>query len=130
MTTAQELQEMIREEMNEALDYARIDAKADELKNYNKGFRTTCEIALIGSGADGWAESAIKHFEGVDYVYSGVGDAYFTGRRAAYDWILQEVKSLDPDDTVTISRARYNYLLEVERDAHDFAAKFAEWGES
>ena len=44
--------------------------------------------------------------------------------------ILNGVKGcFDAPDSVLVPRARYNYLLELEHDAHDFASKFAEWGE-
>ena len=130
MTTASELKAMIREEQNEPLDYPRVTGlSAEGLESYNVGFQSTCVIALYDDHRGTWAQECIDHFEKVAFAYSTMGDSYSKGRRAAYDWILGELKSLD-EDTVTIPRARYNYLLDLERNAHDFAAKFAEWSES
>lgn len=129
MTTASELKAMIREELAEPLDYPRVTGlSAEGLEMYNEGFRSACRIALIGEGSDTWVGSNIEHFNANFGLYQDT-TPYGIGRRAAYDWILGELKSLD-EDTVTIPRARYNYLLDLEKSVREFTNNVTEWEEA
>ena len=126
MTTASELKAMIREEMNEPLDYPRAGLTGEELEWYNRGFRHACEVSLVMECDDryDWVTFTIKYLEDVAFVYRG-GSSYENGRLAAYDWILGELKSLD-EDTITIPLARYHHLLDLEKSAAAFVCACGE----
>ena len=134
MTTVSEFREMLREEMNEPPDYPRIDLDGGKLADYNNGFVMACRIVYsneFGLRDDAWKNTNVHFIRSVIDAYADAVSPWLRGRHDAYAWSLNELESAEPaePETVTISRARYNYLLGLEHDAHDFAAKFPEWGE-
>ena len=133
MTTVSGLKAMLREEIGAPLDRIRLmSLGGDDLLDYNKGFVSGCRIVRLSSGLTDsqWLRSRRQLVAMLVDAYSDSDGEWAHGRHDAYMWILGELEGItDPDETVTISRARYNYLLDLEHDAHDFAAKFAERGE-
>ena len=135
MTTGSEFRAMLLEEINEPPDYPRVDLDGGKLADYNDGFVRACRTMYaneFGLSDNGWKNVNVHFIRSVIDTYADAVSPWLRGRHDAYAWGLTELDSAEPDETetVTISRARYNYLLDLEHDAHDFAAKFAEWGES
>ena len=145
MTTIAEFKKMLREEILEPLDHPRVTGlSAEGLASYNEGFQSACALILQENTTftdSEWVDWKIETCKSCLVGYSESGHGWMAGRRAAFAWALAELEGLktqrqiltdlktraDAPDNVLIPRARYNYLLEVERQAATFAESFARW---
>ena len=135
MTTASQLKAMIREELKEPLDYPRAGLAGEELESYNRGFIGACLVSSGGSWRTSDSQWVAEKIATTQEILAGEAyqppmGSWGRGRVAAYEWILGELRSLD-EDTVTISRARYNYLLDLEKSVaeshvHQFVCECGE----
>lgn len=136
MTTIAEFKKMLQEEINEPLDYPRVPGLTpEELREYNEGYRAACNV-LFDSELE-WTDEDWLNVN-LDCVpkflnQKPLGNWRDEGRLAAYTWALAELKALEPEEregaigTILIPRARYNYLLDLERSVTEFAESFTKW---
>ena len=148
MTNVAEFKEMLQQEIDEPLDYPRLEGPSGhELAQYNDGYRTACELVLSENDCFTdieWARWKVGTCKACIIGYPEDGRGWLAGRRAAFAWALAELEGLEgletesqsisgaairaaARDSVFVDRARYNYLLEVERQAQAFAESFARW---
>ena len=145
MTTIAEFKKMLQEEISEPLDYPRVEGlNAEKLMAYNEGYTSACALILQDSPHftdSEWAHWKIRSCKSCLVGYPESGHGWMAGRRDAYTWALAELEGLEGDsqilrdtkssfdapDSVLIPRARYNHLLEVERQALGFAESFVKW---
>ena len=172
MTNVAEFKEMLQEEVDEPLDYPRVPGlSAEELRDYNTGYVSACEIVLSENDRftdREWVRWKVRTCKSCLIGYPENGHGWLAGRRAAFAWALAELEGLEGlevqrwlppvmrewvageptpaavlskalydaeryvrenpvPDLVAVPRARYNYLLEVERQAATFAESFARW---
>ena len=110
----------------------------------------TCKSCIIGDAEAGrgwlagrraafaWALAELEGSEGEMRELSPVVSAWVAGEptpaavlaealEPRYEWMLTGSNGKPIDGMVCIPRARYDYLLEVERQAATFAESFARW---
>ena len=129
---------MLREETREPDEYPRIEGLTpEELTDYNRGYAQACRVLYQGEDYDPkiWVEGLLQFLPGWIEEYDALkSDPWYRGGRDAYAWALAELKTLDTDepeqpDTVTISTARYNYLLDMEKSVDALRENFGGWQE-
>ena len=122
MTTVADFKKMLQEEVNEPLDYPRVEGLSDnELVSYNEGFQSACALILQENTTftdSEWVDWKIETCKSCLVGYSESGHGWMAGRRDAYTWALGELEGLQEgsgttSDAVTFTDEQLELIGEV-----------------